>query len=110
MTTSHQLVTIYLNEADQWQGRPLYVEILQFLTRSGCAGATVLRAAAGFTAGANPVQTSLGDGPDRKPPLVIQFIEKASKVSKILRTLREMAGMRLITLQSIKVVGARGGK
>ncbi len=110
MTTGHQLVSVYLNEADQWEGQPLYLGILKFLARSGCAGATVLRAAAGFTGGQSPVPLSLGTDEGRKPPLVVQFVERASKVSQVLATVRKMAGMRLITVQTLKVVGAAAAK
>jgi hypothetical protein len=103
MTTKHQLVSIYLNEADKWHGRPLHLEILQFLQRSGCAGGTVLRAVAGFTAAAGVVTTSLVDV-GAKLPLVIHFIDRAEKVAEVLPTLREMAGKRLVTLEDIEIV------
>lgn len=103
MTTNFQLVTIYVNEGDEWQGRPLYLEILEFLNRSGCAGATVLRAAAGFTAGLSLVPSSLAEE-GRKPPLVVQFIDRPKKVVEVLPTLRKMTVMRLITLQKIQIV------
>src|SRR5258708_1530857 len=45
-------LTIYLGEADQWHGQSLYVALMQLLRDSGCAGATVTRAVAGYGAGA----------------------------------------------------------
>ena len=39
---------MYLNEADEWQRRPLHIELLNYLRRENVAGATVLHAVAGF--------------------------------------------------------------
>jgi PII-like signaling protein len=103
MAAKYQLVSIYLSEADQWHGRPLHLEILQFLQRSGCAGGTVLRAVAGFTAAAGVVTTSLVDV-GSKLPLVVHFVDRAEKVAEVLPRLREMAGKRLVTLEEVEVV------
>lgn len=103
MPSRYQLVSIYLNEADQWEKRPLYLELLQFLQRSGCAGGTVLRGVAGFTAGAGVVTTSLVDV-GKKLPLVVHFIDNVEMVAEVLPKLREMAGKRLITIEEIDVV------
>jgi PII-like signaling protein len=41
-------VTIYLNESDQWQHRPLHAEILKYLRQENVYAATALHAVAGF--------------------------------------------------------------
>ncbi len=99
MATSHQLVSLYLNEGDEWEKRPLHHEILQHLFRSGCAGGTVLRGLAGCTASAG------GPGaPSVRPPVVVQFIDVREKVAEVMPMLRRMAGHRLITLQDVQIV------
>ncbi|MBZ5562834.1 MAG: DUF190 domain-containing protein [Acidobacteriia bacterium] len=99
MATSRQLVSIYLNEGDEWEKRPLHHEILQQLFRFGCAGGTVLRGLAGFTASAG------GPGAQGvRPPVVVMFIDAPEKVAEVMPTLRRMAGHRLITLQDVQVV------
>jgi hypothetical protein len=103
MAGQYQLVSIYLNEADQWQHRPLHLEILHFLYRSGCAGGTVLRGLGGFTAESGVVTTSLVDV-GSKLPVVVQFIDRAEKVAEVLPTLRRLAGQRLLTVQEVQVV------
>lgn len=102
MASDYQLVSIYLNEVDEWESRPLYLAILHFLNKSGCTGGTVLRGLAGFTAGLGVVTTSLVDV-GRKLPLVVQFVDRAEKVAEVLPALRRMAGQRLITLQEVQV-------
>jgi PII-like signaling protein len=99
MATSYQLVSLYLNEGDEWEQRPLHHEVLQYLYRSGCAGGTVLRGLAGFTGKVGGPGSSGG-----RPPVVVQFIEVADKVAQVMPTLRRMAGHRLITLQDVQIV------
>jgi PII-like signaling protein len=95
-------VTIYINEADEWHGRPLHLEILRFLEKEGCAGGTVLRGVAGFTRAAGVVTTSLADA-GGKLPLVIDYIDTPEAVARVLPHLREMAGNRLITMIDLEV-------
>jgi uncharacterized protein len=103
MATGYQLVCVYLNEADEWEGRPLHEAILEFLSRSGCAGGTVLPALAGFTAG-TPAPAPAADELQGRRPLVVQFIDRAGQVAHVLPTLRRMAKHRLITLQDVQVI------
>jgi len=100
MAGSHQIVSVYLNEADRWERRPLHLEILKFLQKTGCAGGTVLRGLAGFTGGV----TLPSAGSKGKLPVVLQFIDVPEKVAEILPTLEKMAGKRLITVQPIEVL------
>jgi len=93
-------VTIYVSEADHWQGKPLHLEILRFLRQDGHAGGTVLRGVAGFTRAAGVVTTSLVDA-GGKLPLVIEFVDTAEAVARAMPTLRKMAGSRLITTEEI---------
>jgi len=103
MATGYQLVSIYVNEADEWEGRPLHQGILEFLSASGCAGGTVLRALSGFTAG-SAVTPAPEEETDGKRPLVVQFIDRAGQVTQVLPALRRMARQRLITLQEVQVI------
>ena len=66
-------VSVYINEADKWNHRPLHLEVLQMLHDQGIAGGTVLRAIAGFTAHGRVETTSLVDA-GGKLPLVSSLI------------------------------------
>jgi len=96
-------VTIYINEADEWRGRPMHLEILRFLREQGAAGGTVLRAVAGFTQDAGVVTTSLVDT-GGKLPLVIEYVDHPDRVARVLPRLREMLGNRLITIEEVEIV------
>lgn len=97
-------VTIYLNEADQWQHRPLHLEMLKYLRESEIAGATVLHAVAGFT-GHGRVKTSTLVDAGGKLPLVLVFIDKEEHVERVLPRIKEMAGHRLIVREKVVIEG-----
>lgn len=95
-------VTIYLNEADEWQHRPLHLEILKFLRDENVAGATAYHAVAGFT-GRSRVKTSSLVDAGGKLPVVIQFVDTDMHVSRVLPKLKEMAAHRLIVRENVVV-------
>jgi PII-like signaling protein len=97
-------VSIYLNEADQWHHRPLHLELLKFLRESEIAGATVLHAVAGFT-GHSRVKTSTLVDAGGKLPLVLTFIDREEHVDRVLPTIKEMAGHRLIVRERVIIEG-----
>ncbi len=100
-------VTIYINEADEWQGQPLHVEILKMLHADGMAGGTVLNAVAGFTGRGGVQTTSLSDA-GAKLPLVIEFIDTAEHVERVLPVLKVMVQQRLITRQTLQIENGLG--
>ena len=95
-------ITIYLNEADEWQRRPLHLEILDYLRRENVAGATVFHAVAGFTGRSRVQTTSLVDA-GGKLPLVIVFVDTDEHVNRVLPKLREMAAHRLIVRENVVI-------
>jgi PII-like signaling protein len=97
-------ISIYLNEADQWHHRPLHLEILKFLREAEIAGATVLHAVAGFT-GHSRVKTSTLVDAGGKLPVVLIFIDKEEHVERVLPTIKEMAGHRLIVREKVIIEG-----
>ncbi|KTD68416.1 MULTISPECIES: DUF190 domain-containing protein [Legionella] len=100
---NHVKVSVYINEADKWQHRPLHLELLSMLDTNEIAGGTVLRAIAGFTRGGPVVTTSLVDI-GSKLPLVVQFVDTVEKVDAVLPKVQEMAGIRLIIREPVEVV------
>ena len=95
-------ITIYLSEADQWQHRPLHLEILNYLRRENVAGATVLHAVGGFT-GRSRVHTSSLVDAGGKLPLVLTFVDADEHVQRVLPTLRQMAAHRLIVREDVHI-------
>lgn len=97
-------VSVYISEADEWNHRPLHLEVLRMLYQQGLAGGTVLRAVAGFTGGGGVQTTSLVDA-GGKLPLVIEFVDTLEHVERVMPILKKMTGGRLITRQRVEIEG-----
>jgi PII-like signaling protein len=95
-------ISIYLNEADEWQRRPMHLQILNYLRQENVAGATVIHAVAGFT-GRSRVQSSSLVDVGGKLPLVVTFIDTDEHVSQVMPKLREMAANRLIVREEVTI-------
>jgi PII-like signaling protein len=100
---THEKVSVYINEADQWQKRPLHLELLSMLSKQGIAGGTVLRAIAGFTQEEGMVQRTLFRA-GKKMPLVVEFIDDVKRIEHILPELKKMASHRLILREPVEIV------
>jgi PII-like signaling protein len=101
MATAVQ-VTIYLNESDRWQKRPLSTEILCMLRQEGVAGASAFHAVAGFN-GRDSVHTSGLVDAGGNLPVVIFFGEMEEHVARVLPKLKEMAPHRLIVRENVTI-------
>jgi uncharacterized protein len=95
-------VTMYLNEGDRWNHRPLHLEVLNYLRAENVAGATVFHAVAGFTGRSRVHTTSLVDA-GGKLPLVVIFVDTEEHVQRVLPKLREMAAHRLIVRENVVI-------
>jgi PII-like signaling protein len=93
-------VTVYLNESDQWQHRPLHLEILNFLRRENVYAATAIHAVAGFL-GRHRVETGHLVDAGGKLPVIITFVDTDEHVARVLPRLREMAAHRLIVRENV---------
>jgi PII-like signaling protein len=93
-------VTIYLNEADQWQHRPLHLEILNYLRKENVYAATAIHAIAGFL-GRQRVETSHLVEAGGKLPVIITFVDTDEHVNRVLLTLKGMASHRLIVREEV---------
>ena len=96
-------VSIYLSEGSTKHGVPTYTSILDFLFRSGVAGATVMKGVAGFGADHHLHAASILEISDHLP-LKIEFIETKQKVDELIGRLGELAGSGMIEMQETVVV------
>jgi len=95
-------VTVYLNEGDEWKGRPLHLELLKYLREENCAGATVYHAVAGFL-GRSRVKTSMLVDAGGKLPLVLTFVDTDEHVERVLPRVKEMTAHRLVVRENVVV-------
>jgi len=95
-------VTIYLNEADQWQRKPLHIEILSYLRQENVYAATAVHAVAGFL-GRHRVETGHLVDVGGKLPIIVIFVDTDEHVSRVLPTLKQMAAHRLIVRENVVI-------
>jgi uncharacterized protein len=93
-------VTIYLNESDKWQGKPLHLSILNYLHDENVFAACVVHAVAGFL-GRQRVKTSHLVDAGGKLPVIVIFVDTDLHVSRVLPRLKEMAPHRLIVRENV---------
>ena len=99
-----QCVRIYLNEHDQAEGRPLYLAALERLRREGATGATVLRGIAGFGAGSRLRTSGIADF--TPAPIVIEWVDRAERVARVLPALDDLLPDALITIEDLRAYRA----
>src|SRR5262249_52604084 len=100
-----QRVRIYLSERDTSEGRALYLIVLERLQREGATGATAIRGVAGFGPGhrlPTPGPTDLS----HSPPVVLEWIDRAERVARVLPLLDDLIPNALITLEDLHVYRA----
>jgi len=95
-------VTLYLNQSDKWQGRPLHLAVLDYLHEENVFAACVLHAVAGFM-GRQRVQTSHLVDAGGELPVIVTFVDADEHVSRVLPKLKEMAAHRLIVRENVVV-------
>ena len=97
------LMRIFIGEGDKHQGKPLYEALLQLFRERGIAGATVVRAIAGFGS-SSKVHTEKVLRLSVDLPLIVEVVETAEAIEIVLPDLDEMIGGGLITLERAQVV------
>lgn len=100
-----QCVRIYLSERDSAEGQPLYLIVLDRLRREGASGATVLRGIAGFGAGHRLRTAGIADF-SQQTPIIIEWLDRAERVTRVLPALDELLGEALITIEDIRAYRA----
>ncbi len=103
LTGEGMLLRIFIGESDHWHGKPLYQAIVQRLRQEGLAGATVLRGIEGFGAKSH-LHTSRILRLSEDLPLVVEVVDKADNIQRVLPMLDEMIADGLVTLERVEVL------
>jgi uncharacterized protein len=103
------LMRIHIGESDKWHGKPLHEAIVEMLRKDGFSGATVLRGVAGF-GGSSVYHTDKILRLSQDLPLIVEVVEYAERIEKILPQLDEMVDGGLITLEEVRVILYRAAK
>ena len=108
------LMRIFLNEADHCEagphkGKPLYEAILLVLREEGCAGATAVRAIAGFGASAR-LHTGKVLRLSSDLPIIVEVVDDEDRLRAFLPTLDSMMMSGLVTMERAEVILYRSGR
>lgn len=102
-------VTIYLSDTAKHHGVPVYTSLLDFLFKSGIAGASVFKGVAGFGTKHRMHSAHILEISDHLP-IKIEFIETREKVEAILDELKKRTTSGLIEMTEMTVLFKAGVK
>jgi CBS domain-containing protein len=97
-----QRVRIYLSRDDKWEGRPLYLAVMDRLRVAGATGATAIQGLAGFGPGQR-IRAGTVERADQRQPVVIEWIDRSDRVARLLPLLDDMLGQALITREDVPI-------
>ena len=100
------LMRIHVGEADRFGDKPLHVAIVEFLRRSGIAGATVTQCEMGFGA-TRAIHSRMSDLTALDLPVVIECVDREDRIQSLLPELDAMIRGGLITLERAVVIAHR---
>lgn len=98
-----QRLTVYFGEADRWQGKPLYLAMLETLKAHGLAGATVTRGVAGFGAHSR-IHTATILRLSEDLPLRLEVIDTPERIRQAVDLLRPMLREGLMVVEPVQVL------
>jgi uncharacterized protein len=103
LSENGQLLRVFIGESDVWQGAPLYRTIVMKAREMGLAGATVLRGSMGFGADSRVHASKLLDI-STDLPIVIEIVDSAEQIERLLPFLDESVSEGLITIEAVKIL------
>jgi len=96
------LVRIYINESDKFEGKPLPQAIVEFLRKSGIAGATVTHGIMGYGAHSH-VHTTNVLRLSEDLPVIIETVDTSENFDRILPELENMIGEGMMITEKVHV-------
>ena len=103
------LLRIFVGEADTWDGKPLYEQIVLRAKELNLAGATVVRGVMGFGANSR-VHSAKMLRLSEDLPVVIEIVDTEEKLEQLFPFLDESVEEGLITMEKVKIIKYRHKK
>ena len=97
------LMRIFIGEADQHDGQPLYQALVGMLREAGIAGATVTRGVMGFGAKSHLHTTHLLRL-SQDLPIVVEVVDTQEHLDGVMDQLDAMVSEGLVTLEKVRVL------
>lgn len=96
---------IFVGEAQEWHGKPLYQAIVEAAQQLGAAGATVLRGIEGFGPEHHLSTKRLLDVSENLP-IIIDIIDSEERIDSLHPLLDSMVQQGMITSTPVEIVGS----
>lgn len=116
MTTRNPLprrgkrLRIFLGEAREWHGKPLYQALVEVAQQQGAAGATVMRGIEGFGPERHLSTERLLDVSENLP-ITIDIVDGEEQIEALLPLLETMVQRGMITVAPVEIIaGTRAGE
>jgi PII-like signaling protein len=106
--TTGNLLRIFIDEDDRFDGRPLYMALVDALKAAGFTGATVLKGIEGFGVH-KTIHAARTFDQSTNLPILIEVIEEEAKILAFMPTLRSMVSEGLITLEKLELMRVSRG-
>jgi PII-like signaling protein len=113
MTTRYPLsrggkrLRIFLGDAQEWHGKPLYQAIVEVAQQQGAAGATVMRGIEGFGPEHHLSTERLLDVSENLP-ITIDIVDSEKRIEALLPLLEGMVQRGMMTVTLVEIVA--GGR
>jgi hypothetical protein len=103
--TNWQRLIAYVSESDQWQGKPVYLALVEAARDHGMAGATVIRGIEGFSIhDPGKIRTTRILELSSELPILVLIIDSEEAISTFLPVVQNIVSQGLVTLESLNVV------
>jgi len=103
-TATARLMRVFLGEADNWHGEPLYDAIVKKLQMEDIAGATVYKAILGYGAKGHTHKGQSFFHPVRDSPVMISIIDSAVKINQAVEIVEGMLQDGLIVISDVDMI------
>ncbi len=94
---------IFLGEAQEWQGKPLYRTLVELAQQQGIAGATVFRGIEGFGPEHHLSTDRLPDIADNLP-MIVEMVESEERIQALLPLVDRLVQRGMITVTPVAIV------
>jgi uncharacterized protein len=97
------LLRVFIGEADELEGRPVYEKLVLKAREMNMAGATVLRGPLGFGRSSH-LHTTATFRVSKDLPIVIEIVDTEQKIQEFLVAVESIVGAGLITLEKVQAI------
>ena len=94
---------IFLGEAEEWQGKPLYQVIVELAYQHGIRGATVWRGIEGFGPEHHLSTDRLPDIADNLP-MIVEMVDDENRIERFLPFLDRLVQRGMITSTPVEII------